>query len=136
MGDTLNVVVSHNSVVPAATIAAPDPALRSGRGYLRPELLFKCAALIWARLHEPNNTMSLIALFIRGWSMVSMVSLNTVQIAHGRTWRAVIVGFGISFLWWTNSSKHRSDARCAGLVYASGAALGTLTGIWIGWHWG
>ena len=68
--------------------------------------------------------------------MVTLVSLNTVQIAHGRMVQAVVVGFGISFLWWTNSSKHRCDAKWAGLVYASGAALGTLTGMWIGWKWG
>lgn len=71
-------------------------------------------------------------LAFRGWLLVSLVSLNTVQIAHGRTTGAVAVGFCISLLWWQNSSKHRSDARGAGLVYAIGAALGTLTGLWIG----
>jgi hypothetical protein len=77
-----------------------------------------------------------IALFLRGWLMVSLVALNTIQIAHGRTGQAVAVGFCISWLWWTNSSKERCDAKGAGLVYAAGAALGTLTGIWIGSNWG
>jgi hypothetical protein len=76
------------------------------------------------------------SVFIRGWLMVSLVALNTVQVAHGRTMPAVAVGFCISWLWWTNSSKHRSEAKWAAVVYAAGAATGTLTGMWIGWHWG
>lgn len=68
--------------------------------------------------------------------MVTLVSLNTVQIAHGRMPSAVLVGFCISYLWWTNSSKHRCDAKGAGAVYALGAAAGTLTGMWIGKYWG
>jgi hypothetical protein len=68
--------------------------------------------------------------------MVSLVATNTVQIAHGRTKAAMVVGFCISYLWWENSSKSRCDAKWAGAVYASGAALGTLTGMWIGWNWG
>jgi hypothetical protein len=84
------------------------------------------------RQHLPELTM----VFLRGWLMVSLVALNTVQIAHGRTLHAMVVGFCISYLWWGNSSRYRSEARWAGVVYATGAALGTLTGIWIGWNWG
>ena len=68
--------------------------------------------------------------------MVSLVSLNTVQIAHGRLWPAMVIGFCISLLWWGNSSKHRCDARGAGIAYATGAALGTATGMWMGSVWG
>ena len=78
----------------------------------------------------------MIALAFRGWLMVTLVSLNTVQIAHGRAAQACVVGFGISWLWWANSSKHRCDTKGAGMVYALGAALGTLTGMWIGNNWG
>lgn len=78
----------------------------------------------------------MIGLALRGWLMVTLVSLNTIQIAHGRVPSAVAVGFCISLLWWTNSSKHRHDSRWAGVVYASGAALGTLTGMALGWKWG
>jgi hypothetical protein len=76
-----------------------------------------------------------IALAFRGWLMVSLVSLNSVQIIHQRYVSAAIVGFCISALWWTNSSKHRPDSRWAGVVYALGAAAGTVTGMWIG-NWG
>jgi hypothetical protein len=67
--------------------------------------------------------------------MVSLVALNTIQLAHGKHAGAVAVSFGISFLWWQNSSRHRLDSKWAGLVYAAGAAAGTATGILIG-NWG
>jgi uncharacterized membrane protein YfcA len=78
----------------------------------------------------------MIALFLRGWLMVTLVATNTIQIAHGRTTGAMLVGFCISYVWWQASSKHRPDGKWAGLVYAAGAALGTCTGIWIGAKWG
>ena len=68
--------------------------------------------------------------------MVSLVSLNSVQIMHQRYAQAAVVGFCISALWWANSSKHRCDSRWAGTVYAMGAAAGTVTGMWIGNLWG
>ena len=78
----------------------------------------------------------MISLALRGWLMVTLVSLNSIQIVHRRYVSAAVVGFCISFLWWTNSSRHRLDSRWAGPVYALGAATGTLTGMWIGNHWG
>lgn len=78
----------------------------------------------------------MIALFLRGWLMVSLVSLNSVQIIHQRYASAALVGWCISALWWTNSSRHRLESRWAGAVYAVGAATGTVTGMWVGNHWG
>lgn len=78
----------------------------------------------------------MIALALRGWLMVSLVSLNSIQIVHHRYASAAVVGFCISALWWTNSSKHRHDSKWAGAVYALGAAAGTVTGMFIGNRWG
>jgi hypothetical protein len=78
----------------------------------------------------------MIALFLRGWLMVALVSTNTIQLAHDKHAGAVAVSFCISFLWWQNSSKHRCDTKWSGVVYAAGAAVGTATGIWIGNSWG
>jgi hypothetical protein len=80
--------------------------------------------------------MNLLRLALRGWLMVALVSLNTIQIAHGRLLPAMVVGYAISWLRWTNSSKDRCNAKGACHAYAAGAALGTLTGMWIGWTWG
>jgi hypothetical protein len=75
---------------------------------------------------------SYLRLVARGWIMVALVSLNTIQVAHGRNAAAIAVGFLISLTWWSNSSKQREDVRGAGLAYATGAALGTMTGMWLG----
>lgn len=60
--------------------------------------------------------------------MVTLVSANTVHLASGHIGAAATGGFFISWLWWSNSSKHREDVRLAGLAYGIGAALGTMTG--------
>jgi hypothetical protein len=73
-----------------------------------------------------------LSLLARGYVMVTLVSLNTIQVAHQRKFAAVSVGFLISLTWWSNSSKKREDVPGAGVTYALGAALGTLTGMWIG----
>ena len=66
--------------------------------------------------------------FLRGFSLVLLVSANTVQIAD-RHWVGMgIVGFLISLVWWANSSAQRETYRGAGAVYATGAAVGTLVG--------
>lgn len=68
--------------------------------------------------------------------MVSLVACNTVQLATGHVGAAACGGLLISWLWWSNSSKHREDVPLAGFVYGIGAALGTVTGAtiarWLG----
>jgi hypothetical protein len=65
----------------------------------------------------------------RGFLMVTLVSLNTVHLAHGRIVLAMIGGFFISVLWWSNSSKKREDIPGAALAYGVGAMLGTGAGV-------
>ena len=74
-------------------------------------------------------------LFLRAFVMVSLVSLNTVQIAHGRIWAAVGVGGLISFVWFMNAGEagRTSLPRVpAAMAYAAGAMAGTLLGMWVG----
>jgi hypothetical protein len=71
-------------------------------------------------------------LFLRGFVMVTLVAANTRQIANGRYAAAFVVGGLISLVWWSNSSKDRPNFRGAGLVYALGAACGTVCGMWLG----
>lgn len=75
--------------------------------------------------------MEALRLFLRGVAMVTLVAMNTRQIAAGRIGAATCVGFLISWLWWVNSSKDRPQFRGAGIVYASGAAVGTASGYFI-----
>jgi hypothetical protein len=71
-------------------------------------------------------------LFLRGFVMVTLVAANTRQIANGRYAAAFVVGGLISLVWWSNSSKDRPSFRGAGVVYALGAACGTVAGMWLG----
>lgn len=74
--------------------------------------------------------------FARGFSLVLLVAMNTVQIADRRWAGMAVVGGLISLVWWSNSSKAREDYRGAGLLYAAGAAAGTVCGAALADWWG
>lgn len=69
-------------------------------------------------------------LFARGFLLVTLVSMNTVQIARQQFLRAACGGFCISLVWYFNAHGAAMDGSAvAGIVYAAGAALGTFTGM-------
>jgi hypothetical protein len=72
-----------------------------------------------------------VRIFLRGLAMVTLVACNTRQIAAGHVSGAVVVGFLISWLWWSNSSKDRPQVRGASVAYGLGAAAGTAAGYFI-----
>lgn len=76
--------------------------------------------------------MTQLAIFARGFIIVTLTSTNIGQIA-GRHWLgAFLGGFGISFVWWMNSrTAAHSDAMFAREAYALGAASGTVFGMWL-----
>jgi hypothetical protein len=76
--------------------------------------------------------MTYARVWLRGFVLVALVAMNTRQVASGNYCGAFVVGGLISFVWWANSSKHREDINGAGAVYAFGAAVGTVTGMWLG----
>jgi hypothetical protein len=67
-------------------------------------------------------------MFLRGCLQVSLVAMNTRQLAKGHIGPAMVVGFLISALWWANSSKDRPAGAGVGCAYALGAACGTGLG--------
>lgn len=69
-----------------------------------------------------------VRIFLRGLAMVTLVACNTRQIASGHMAGAVAVGFLISALWWSNSSRDRPQGRFGAIVYGAGAACGTALG--------
>lgn len=69
--------------------------------------------------------------FLRGFVLVALVAANTRQIAQGHYLGAFLVGGAISAIWWSNSSAKREQFRGAGAVYAFGAAVGTVFGMWL-----
>jgi hypothetical protein len=77
-----------------------------------------------------------LRLWLRGFVQVSLVACQTAQIARNHFDGAFVVGWLISFVWWSNSSAKREDVKGAGAVYALGAACGTVVGMWVGSKWG
>jgi len=71
-----------------------------------------------------------IGLFLRAYCHVLLVAANVTFVATTNYWPAFLTGFGISAVWWLNSrSASRMDGHLAHLVYATGAACGTVSGM-------
>lgn len=68
-------------------------------------------------------------LFFTAWLQVFLVALNTWQVANGRWIGALVVGFGISLTWSFNVRRVAFSGWRDRIVYSTGAALGTVTGI-------
>ena len=76
--------------------------------------------------------MTQLRLFWRGFLIVALTAFNVTNIARGQFGLAFAGGFGISFVWWTNSQNAaHNHARFAREAYALGAALGTVFGMWV-----
>lgn len=74
-----------------------------------------------------------VALYCRGLTLVTLTALNVHQIAHGTFSGAFLCGWAISYVWYGNARSASLDGRrLARLVYATGAATGTVLGMWIG----
>ena len=79
---------------------------------------------------------ALALLFGRGWLIVTLTAANVGLIAHAAYLPAIIVGFGISFVWYTNTGRASDDrSRAAQVVYSLGAAAGSGTGMWLAGWW-
>jgi hypothetical protein len=74
-----------------------------------------------------------VRLFLRGFVIVTLTAWNVRHIAALQYPWAFAGGFGISFVWWGNSrGAAHSALRWSREVYAVGAALGTVFGMWLG----
>jgi hypothetical protein len=72
-------------------------------------------------------------LFLRGFLIVLCTAFNIRLISRGLYVSATVTGGLISALWWANAgSASENRTWQAGACYATGAALGTLTGMWLG----
>jgi len=72
-----------------------------------------------------------LELLLRGALQVAPVAAGTVFISRGQYPYAAVTSFVISFMWWWNagtSSAYQSWEYAA--VYACGASLGALLGMW------
>ena len=70
-----------------------------------------------------------LKLFLRAILQVTLVALNTYQVANAHYVGAVIVGFLISLVWTFNVKSAAFGSFKDKLVDASGAAVGTALGL-------
>lgn len=79
-----------------------------------------------------------LAIFLRGFVIVTLTAANVGQIARGHYGGAFLGGTAISFVWWGNSrGAAHSDVWCARECYAAGAGCGTLFGmLLVRWAYG
>lgn len=63
------------------------------------------------------------------WLQVTLISLNTWQIANKKIVGALIVGFLISLVWTFNVQDISKSTLHVKMLYALGAMLGTATGL-------
>lgn len=68
-------------------------------------------------------------LFITGFIQVVLVVINTYQIAHNKYVGIVFIGFLISLVWSYNVKKIAFGSLSDRLIYATGAAVGSITGV-------
>jgi hypothetical protein len=68
---------------------------------------------------------------LTGFIQVALVGINTWQIAHSKWLGCAVVGFLISYVWTWNVKKVAFGTHTDRLVYASGAAMGTIAGLGI-----
>jgi hypothetical protein len=72
-----------------------------------------------------------ILLFLTGMVQVLLVAINTYQLAHKKWIGCFIVGFLISFVWTYNVKRIAFGKFWERVIYALGAAVGTIIGLFI-----
>jgi len=89
----------------------------------------------WQPPSEPSSTLWMKAcqILLRGWLIVTAVSLNVTNISEGRWGWAGVSAFLVSATWWLNARSASHTQLTGGWVlYGLGAALGTWTGMYLG----
>lgn len=67
--------------------------------------------------------------FFYAYIQVALICLNTWQIANRELLGAIIVGFLISLVWCFNTQRLAFSNLSDKVIYATGASLGTASGI-------
>ncbi len=91
-------------------------------------LAFQVRFLVELEFNKMNKN---IKRFIYAWLQVTLVCLNTWQIANGKIIGAIFVGFLISFVWCFNIQSIAFSKLSEKITYSLGACCGTATGLLI-----
>lgn len=81
------------------------------------------------KLYPGSKMRDSLKLFVTGFIQVILVAINTYQISHGKYSGVFVVGFLISFVWSFNVKKIAFGTMRDRILYASGAAVGSILGL-------
>jgi alkanesulfonate monooxygenase SsuD/methylene tetrahydromethanopterin reductase-like flavin-dependent oxidoreductase (luciferase family) len=81
-----------------------------------------------------HHISSTLKIALRGAVYVALQAAGVAAIARGRIGLAVVIGWWLSYMWSKNVAKLAMDREWDRLAYATGAAIGTGLGLWLG-HW-
>jgi len=77
-----------------------------------------------------------LSIFGRAWLIVFLTAANVGFISRGEYVAAFVTGGMLSYVWWTNSrTAAHSTLRFGRIVYAFGAACGTVSGMALARWW-
>lgn len=71
-----------------------------------------------------------VKIFGFGLLQVTLVAMNTKQIAQSHFFGAFVIGFSISLVW-TFNVRSATKGGMAACLYSLGAACGTVLGMWL-----
>jgi hypothetical protein len=71
-------------------------------------------------------------LFLTAFAQVFFVSINTYFLANEMYLGVLLAAFMISLIWSFNVKKMAFGKNTDRLVYATGAAFGSVAGLWVG----
>lgn len=71
-------------------------------------------------------------LFLTGFAQVFFVSINTYFLANEMYLGVLIAAFMISLIWSFNVKKVAFGTNIDRVVYAAGATIGSVAGLWVG----
>jgi hypothetical protein len=92
---------------------------------------------VWTHLRRAEHGMMHYAsIFGRAWLIVFLTAANVGFISRGEYVAAFATGGMLSYVWWTNSrTAAHSTLRFGRIVYALGAACGTVSGMALARWW-
>ena len=83
---------------------------------------------VWS---NQRKKLVMIKTFTLAWLQVTLICLNTWQIANTHYIGALIVGFLISLIWTMNVGRVALSSWQTKLIYSFGAMCGTGTGLFL-----
>ncbi len=75
-----------------------------------------------------NNNINHPAVFAKGFIQVFFIVINTYMVSCGSLFGVFITSFGTSLIWSMNVKSIAAGNYVTRLVYASGAAIGSVAG--------